>query len=75
MNVNHMVRYLLENDASCRQYLKYIENINQTRKEETRLMYDSVKNSIEKDEPFILIRSETFKDGLCGLLANRLMNE
>ncbi len=75
MNVNHMVRYLLVNDASCRQYLGHIERINQIRKEDTRIMYDSVKANIRDEDPFILIRSETFKEGLCGLLANRLMNE
>ncbi|MBR4461774.1 MAG: DHH family phosphoesterase [Erysipelotrichaceae bacterium] len=75
MNVNHMVRYLLENDPSCRQYLGYIEKINRIRKEDTRLMYDSVKASIRDEDSFLLIRSDTFKEGLCGLLANRLMNE
>ena len=75
MNVNYMVRYLLENDASCMQFLPHIEKINRIRKEDTKKMYQYAKAFIEKEKPMIVLRSVHFKEGLCGLLANRLMNE
>lgn len=75
MNVNYMVHYLKDNDASCMKYLKYIENINTIRKEDTKKMYAYAKKQIDPDQPFLLLKSDTFKEGLCGLLANRMMNE
>ena len=75
MNVNYVVRYLLDNSAECMNYLNRIEEINRTRKELTRQMSSLAERIMDKDRKIIVVCSETFKEGLCGLIANRMMYE
>ena len=72
LNVNHVVRYLLEPEES-RKYLPVIEEINRSRKQLTKEMASVAERLSCIDSDVILIHSETFFEGLCGLVANRLM--
>ncbi len=75
MNVNYVVRYLLGNSSECMIYLNRIEEINKTRKELTRQMFSLAERGMDLDQKIIVVCSETFKEGLCGLIANRMMYE
>ena len=75
MNVNYVVRYLLDDSASCMKYLNKIEEINVTRKDLTLQMSELAKRLADETKDFMIIRSEVFKEGLCGLIANRLLSQ
>ncbi len=72
LNVNHVVRYLLDPDEAMK-YLPVIEEINRSRKQLTKEMASVAERLSCTDSDVILIHSETFFEGLCGLVANRLM--
>ena len=73
MNVNYVVRYLLDNSPECMKYLNKIEEINRTRKDLTVQMSALAERLCDGSESIIIVRSEVFKEGLCGLIANRLL--
>lgn len=76
MNVNYLVKYLLSNDDNeCLYYFTMIEKINKERKEYTKVMYEKAIRMLNIDDDIILLADDGFKEGLCGLLANRLLNE
>ena len=75
MNVNYVVRYLLENNSDCMVYLNRIEEINKSRKELSRQMFSLAERIMDPNEKVIAVCSEAFKEGLCGLIANRIMYE
>ncbi|MBQ2657274.1 MAG: DHH family phosphoesterase [Erysipelotrichaceae bacterium] len=75
MNVNYVVKYLLDNTNDCLIYLNRIEEINKTRKDLTRQMSSLAERLMNKDQKVIVVSSEAFKEGLCGLIANRMMYE
>ena len=75
MNVNYVVKYLLNNDDSCLKYLKQIEDINILRKNITNEMYSLSTRIIDESKDVIVVKSERFKEGICGIVANRLMHE
>lgn len=75
MNVNYVVRYLIDNSNECLKFLSKIEEINTYRKDLSRQMTSLAKRIGKEYNGIILIRSEQFKEGLCGLIANRLMYE
>ena len=75
MNVNYVVRYLLDNSPDCQKYLGKIEAINIQRKDLSRQMAALASRIMDKESDLIIVRSDSFKEGLCGLIANRIMNE
>ncbi|MBO4919798.1 MAG: DHH family phosphoesterase [Erysipelotrichaceae bacterium] len=75
MNVNYVVRYLLDASSRCMIYLNRIEEINRTRKEMTRQMSALAERTCDSSRNVIVVCSEAFKEGLCGLIANRMMYE
>ena len=75
MNVNYVVRYLLDNSNGCQKYLNKIETINTQRKELSKAMAGKAKRLMDERHDLVIVRSDSFKEGLCGLIANRLMNE
>ena len=75
MNVNYVVKYLMNNDDSCQKYLKQIEDINTLRKSLTNEMYGLALRIMDSSKDMIVIKSEQFKEGICGIVANRLMHE
>ena len=74
MNVNYVVKYLLSKDRECLAYFDKIENINSARKEYSKEMYSLATRLIKNEDKIIVIRSEEFKEGLCGLLANKILD-
>jgi len=74
MNVNYVVRYLLDDSTSCMKYLNKIEEINRTRKDLTLQMSELARRLADDSGNFLVIKSEVFKEGLCGLIANRLLS-
>ncbi|MBO4358648.1 MAG: DHH family phosphoesterase [Erysipelotrichaceae bacterium] len=75
LNVNYVVRYLLNNDDSCLQYLGKIEEINRTRKDLGSEMYGLAQRLADRNRDIVIVKSDVFREGLCGMIANRLMNE
>ena len=75
MNVNYVVKYLLDNSSECMKYLNKIEEINTSRKTMTKQMSALAERIIDPSKDMIIVRSSAFKEGLCGLIANKLMYE
>lgn len=75
LNVNYVVKYLLDNDNNFEYYLSNIEAINNARKEYSKSMFEKAIKDVVDDKDLIVISSPLYKEGLCGLLANRLMNK
>lgn len=74
LNVNYVVKYLLsEND--CNDCYSKIETINKTRKENSNMMFDLARNNIEHNKNILTVYNENFKEGLCGIIANKLVSE
>lgn len=75
LNVNYVVRFLLSGGQECRNYYFKIENINETRKNYSKAMYEQALSMIDDSKNVIVIQSDKFKAGLCGLVANRLLEQ
>lgn len=75
LNVNYVVRYLLSDASGCMAFLPKIEEINASRKQLTKEMAAMAGRLCDDKEKMIVVSSEAFKEGLCGLVANRLMYE
>ncbi len=75
LNVNYVVRYLLSDASGCAAFLPRIEEINTQRKQLTKEMASLAERLCDDKEKVIVVSSEAFKEGLCGLVANRLMYE
>ena len=75
LNVNYMVKYLLNYNNEANQLINTINSINQKRKEETNLMFTLASRLTDTSKEIIVLKSDQFREGLCGLIANRLMNE
>lgn len=67
-NPNLLVKFF--NEESNQEYLKFINDINEYRKKETKRMVNEAYHLINDDNIQIL-SSNTFKEGLCGVLASR----
>lgn len=74
MNVNYVVKYLLSNDNECFDYFNKIETINTARKDYSKQMYELATKLIDNSKNIIVIKSDEFKEGLCGLIANRILD-
>lgn len=72
LNVNYVVKYLLSDGSECHSIYTKIEMINSTRKIYSTKMFDIAKNNVDDSKNIIVIYSEEFKEGLCGLIANKL---
>ena len=71
-NPNFLVKYLLADEKQCDSYISQINNVNNLRKKETNdemLIADKLLN---KNDKFIIVISDSFKEGICGLLANKI---
>ena len=74
MNVNYVVRYLLSTSNECLKYYDKIEIINESRKQISKTMYQDSLRLIDDSKNIIIIKNEHFKEGLCGIVANRLLD-
>lgn len=74
MNVNYVVKFLLSDEKEAISYFDKIEHINMARKEYSQQMYNLALRMIDTDSKIIIIKHNEFKEGLCGLVANRLLD-
>lgn len=75
MNVNYVVKYLLSVQDECLKYFDKIEHINRARKDCSKKMHDLASGIMNSDADVILMAHTDFKEGLCGLVANRILSE
>lgn len=75
LNVNFMPRYFLSSESEALSNVLKIEDVNNKRKQLSKQMYESIISSIDLSNSFIVVKSSEFIEGLCGLLANRLLSE
>ena len=71
-NANILVKYFLAQKDECLKMLDSINKINIYRKLETRYEYDLALSMFNKDDKLPLIISSDFKEGICGLIANKI---
>lgn len=75
ISINNLVKYFTsEDDDYIYRYHQEIESINEQRKEITNETYLDISNSIDKSSPMI-IEIKDIKEGIIGLVANKLLNE
>lgn len=70
-NPNLLIRFFNDQDYAG-EYIETINYLNNKRKQETRLMYDEALRMMDSSRISILA-SSVFKEGLCGLIANKLL--
>ncbi|MGN1404628.1 MAG: DHH family phosphoesterase [Erysipelotrichaceae bacterium] len=71
-NPNLLIRFF--NDAEyARTYIEKINCLNSKRKQETKLMYDEALRIMDNSN-ISVIASKAFREGLCGLIANKLLS-
>lgn len=75
LNVNYVVKFLLSSGRECYEYYLKIDNINAVRKNFSKRMHEQALTMIDNTKNVIVIKSDKFKVGLCGLVANRLLEE
>lgn len=75
MNVNYVVKFLLSDEKEALAYFDKIETINKARKEYSQQMNILAKRLIDINKNIIVVKHEEFKEGLCGLVANKLLDE
>ena len=73
-NVNNLVTYLLSDDKTCKLMSKKINELNTKRKSLSKSMYEKTLELIDENAEIIIIYEPSFSEGLCGLVANRLLH-
>ncbi|MGN1343016.1 MAG: DHH family phosphoesterase [Traorella sp.] len=75
VNVNNAVRYLLLNDMNAIYHsANQINHVNELRKEKT-LEMEKIALQLLNHQPFEIVSSTQFHEGIVGLLASRLANQ
>ena len=74
-NANILVKYLLGSKEECVELLTSINKINDYRKKEAEREFNIAKSLINENDEFYIFISKDFKEGLCGLLANKVVSE
>ncbi len=73
-NVNFLVYYLLSDYETCRKTVEQIEKVNRERQNLTRTMSEKAKEKARDEYALMIVKDESFHEGLCGLVANRLLS-
>ncbi len=71
-NANILVKYFLSDKDECIKLLDSINKINDYRKNETKTECDLALSLLNRKDKLALIVSSEFKEGICGLIANRI---
>lgn len=71
-NANILVKYFLSDKDECLRLLDSINKINDYRKNETKTECDLALSLLNRKDKLALIVSSEFKEGICGLIANRI---
>lgn len=72
-NSNILVKYLLATYNDCLLTIKDIDKVNKERKELSDKLIKCANERINKEDKIILLIGEEFKEGICGVLANKIM--
>jgi single-stranded-DNA-specific exonuclease len=73
-NANTMVAYLGSTDiTSMVKYASMVEDVNEQRKALTKSMSLEALSLIEQSQPFHFVVSDSFHEGIVGLIANQLL--
>ena len=72
-NPNILVKYLLADYNDCLLTIKDIDRVNKERKELSDRLIKSANERINEEDKIILLVGEEFNEGICGVLANRIM--
>lgn len=75
MNVNYVVKFLLSKGQESFAYFDKIETINNARKDYSNQMSELARKLVNNNSNIIVIKDDSFKEGLCGLVANKILNE
>lgn len=71
---NKLVKYFLADEKTCRITIEQINYVNEQRKLNTKSMAKEAKELVD-DKDIIVVCSRNFMEGLCGLIANKLVHE
>lgn len=71
-NANHLVKFLLADEKSCKEIVEQINYVNEKRKLSSKSMAKEAMSKID-DSNILVITSCDFMEGLCGLIANRMI--
>lgn len=71
-NANILVKYFLSDRDECIKLLDSINKINDYRKNETKSECDLALSMLNRKDKLALMVSSEFKEGICGLIANRI---
>lgn len=75
-NANTMVNYLCSSDLSSMvHYASKVESINEQRKHLTKSMALDALDQTSSDDAFVFVVSESYHEGIVGLIANQLMRQ
>ena len=72
-NANMLVRYLLSDKATCLKTVKDIDAVNDERKRMTEKTVRELSGMTDIEEGIAVIVSDDIIEGICGLVANRLI--
>lgn len=73
-NVNTLVPFLLSNsDEAISRYVRQLDHVNDVRRELSDTQ-SALAESLIDDEPFVIVYHEKFHEGICGLIAGRLVS-
>lgn len=72
-NPNILVKYLLADYNDCLMTIKDIDKVNKERKELSDKLTKSAYERINEEDKVILLIGEEYKEGICGVLANKIM--
>jgi len=73
-NVNHVVRYLSEESLNY-EYLAFLNNNNQVRKEKTKESVNEAINTQVTDYKVAYYASPNYSKGICGIIAARMLQQ
>lgn len=72
-NPNILVQYLLADKLTCLKTIDQINDINEKRKSLTTKLSKTAHNNITYNKNLVVLISEEYTEGICGLLANKLL--
>ena len=73
-NPNYLIRFFNDTEFA-KKYITTLNYLNDQRKIMTKQMSRTADSLLNKEDDILFVCSKDFKEGLCGLVANRIMHE
>lgn len=73
-DANKLVQYFLADEKTCRITIEQIDYVNEKRKANTKTMTAEAYRLINNTDDVLIVSSCNFMEGLCGLVANKLVH-